>query len=409
MRWLALIAVLGWSLHGPAAAQTMSRPTKDTLACQNARAVRALTNGTDPRRFDPGWVNFVITDGRCMTLSISNTVSPIEVEGELTRVNVSTSNGTLQLFVHTSDLADVTPAPLNAPAIGAAGAFLADRYGFHAADAPSPGATPAASSPFEEGMSDRAEWEGWVTALTTDVRRGVESWASRRSLSNPAPCGSSSNVPSEQDFDFGCRQARLKLAAIDSKRRADPSYRQGWNVYPPPPQPTITAQPPLEIRPAVDVTPPTASMPSPAIEASPPQPPPPVAAIDSPSSDSSHRKTDSGGISILWIVGAVIIVVFTSRSLSGKSKDVQSSSSSSGVLVGILGCVFGVLGIFTIGIVFVPLAALCTIIGLLGGVVGGSFTGIFVSLISLSLTVVAVIASPSLWILFGAAAIAANH
>ena len=51
-----------------------------------------------------------------------------------------------------------------------------------------------------------------------------------------------------------------------------------------------------------------------------------------------------------------------------------------GVLAGLLGCVFGVLGIFTLGIIFVPLAALCSLVGLIRAAGGLSLSGIGCSL-----------------------------
>jgi hypothetical protein len=36
-----------------------------------------------------------------------------------------------------------------------------------------------------------------------------------------------------------------------------------------------------------------------------------------------------------------------------------------GVLAGILGCIFGVIGIFAIAFVFAPLAAVCAVVGLI--------------------------------------------
>jgi hypothetical protein len=43
------------------------------------------------------------------------------------------------------------------------------------------------------------------------------------------------------------------------------------------------------------------------------------------------------------------------------------------IAVAIMGIVFGILGIFTIGVVFVPLAALCAVVALIGGgLCGGS-------------------------------------
>jgi hypothetical protein len=46
-----------------------------------------------------------------------------------------------------------------------------------------------------------------------------------------------------------------------------------------------------------------------------------------------------------------------------------------GVQAGLFGCIFGVLGIFTLGFVFVPLAALCSFVGLIRGVFGVSASG----------------------------------
>jgi hypothetical protein len=84
---------------------------------------------------------------------------------------------------------------------------------------------------------------------------------------------------------------------------------------------------------------------------------------------------------------------------------------SPGVLAGVMGCILGVLGVFTLGIVFVPLAALCSAIGLVRGVSGGSSAGIGVSLLGVLLTIAGVMFSPSLWVLFAAmfAAMVAGH
>jgi hypothetical protein len=75
------------------------------------------------------------------------------------------------------------------------------------------------------------------------------------------------------------------------------------------------------------------------------------------------------------------------------------SEGNPGVLAGVLGCVFGILGIFTIGLIFVPIAAICSLVGLMNGAGGRNGAGIGVSLIGCFLTVVGFIASPSLWIL----------
>ena len=75
---------------------------------------------------------------------------------------------------------------------------------------------------------------------------------------------------------------------------------------------------------------------------------------------------------------------------------------SPGVVAGLLGCVFGILGIFTLGFVFVPLAAVCSLIGLLRGLMGMSGAGIGLSVLGMVLTIVGFIFSPSLWLLFAA-------
>jgi hypothetical protein len=67
------------------------------------------------------------------------------------------------------------------------------------------------------------------------------------------------------------------------------------------------------------------------------------------------------------------------------------------------------LGIFTLGIVFVPLAALCCAVGLLLALAGRSVSGFFVSLVGTFLTVVAFIFSPSLWFLAGGLLIASQN
>jgi hypothetical protein len=70
-----------------------------------------------------------------------------------------------------------------------------------------------------------------------------------------------------------------------------------------------------------------------------------------------------------------------------------------GLLSGLLGCVFGILGILTFGLIFVPLAAICSLIGLLRGFAGLSISGIGCSLLAAVLTVWGFVVSPTLWLL----------
>ena len=72
-----------------------------------------------------------------------------------------------------------------------------------------------------------------------------------------------------------------------------------------------------------------------------------------------------------------------------------------GVVAGLLGCLFGTIGIFALALVFVPLAALCTLVGLLRSLFGRSLAGFGASMLAGVVTIIAFITSPSLLLLFG--------
>jgi hypothetical protein len=79
--------------------------------------------------------------------------------------------------------------------------------------------------------------------------------------------------------------------------------------------------------------------------------------------------------------------------------------SNAGVIPGVFGCVFALLGIFTIAIVFLPLAVFCNAIGLINAASRLSATGIFVSILGGFLTFIGIMASPTLWALLTIGAI----
>lgn len=81
-------------------------------------------------------------------------------------------------------------------------------------------------------------------------------------------------------------------------------------------------------------------------------------------------------------------------------------SGSPGMVAGLLGCGLGLLAIFTLGIIFVPLAALCSITGVIRGLIGRSGAGIGASIIGIILTVAGFMLSPSLWLLLAVGAVA---
>jgi hypothetical protein len=70
-----------------------------------------------------------------------------------------------------------------------------------------------------------------------------------------------------------------------------------------------------------------------------------------------------------------------------------------GVVAGLLGCAFAIAGIFTSGLLFVPLAALCSVIGFVRAGTYLSASGLAISLLGGFLTVVGFSVSPSLWFL----------
>jgi hypothetical protein len=88
---------------------------------------------------------------------------------------------------------------------------------------------------------------------------------------------------------------------------------------------------------------------------------------------------------------------------------IRRESGNPGLLAGILGCVLGCLGIFSLGIVFVPLAALCSVIGLVRGLSGTNAPGIGMSLLGCALTVAGFMTSPSLWLLSGMALVSSMY
>lgn len=94
-----------------------------------------------------------------------------------------------------------------------------------------------------------------------------------------------------------------------------------------------------------------------------------------------------------------------------KSPSIQQNhrARNEGLLAGVFGCVFGLLGILTTGLVFVPLAALCSIIGLLLGLAGRSSSGFLVSLLGTILTIFGFAVSPSLWLVVAGLLVASQR
>ena len=263
------------------------------------------------------------------------------------------------------------------------GSTDANRFGNYAPD-PDPS--------FKQGALDRSNWEGWFNSLPGNERNGADFWASRRNLARPGQCNGSDN-PAGQDYNFGCREAQRRLGPIDARRRSDPQYRLGWNTYQP-------AQPP-DTETTQEATAPTAT------------PEPPVTPRTQQQLQQNDEPHDLGIMGSFVVVTLILLAMaaFVRKTIvSDTQGNVQRrSGSSSGVLSGLLGCVFGTLGVISIGVVFVPLAAICSLVGILRGAAGGSIAGLAISVIGVGLTVAGFVFSPSLWLLFGLGAAIASH
>jgi hypothetical protein len=78
------------------------------------------------------------------------------------------------------------------------------------------------------------------------------------------------------------------------------------------------------------------------------------------------------------------------------------------MILGILGSCFGILGIFTLGLFFVPLAVLSSLFGLVRGLANKSTAGTGMSIVGLTLSAIGFFASPSLMLLAGGLLVAAQ-
>jgi hypothetical protein len=72
-----------------------------------------------------------------------------------------------------------------------------------------------------------------------------------------------------------------------------------------------------------------------------------------------------------------------------------------GLIVGVLGCCLAFLGIFTLGLVFVPIAVLFSLIGLISGLAYRATTGILAGIGGLTLSAIGFVSSPALMLASG--------
>jgi hypothetical protein len=84
---------------------------------------------------------------------------------------------------------------------------------------------------------------------------------------------------------------------------------------------------------------------------------------------------------------------------------IQRNSSMAGAFTGLFGIIFAVIGIFTIGVVFVPIAAIFSFFSLVNSLSGRSGIGFLMSAISTVLTIVGFFTSPVLMAATGLVAV----
>lgn len=88
--------------------------------------------------------------------------------------------------------------------------------------------------------------------------------------------------------------------------------------------------------------------------------------------------------------------VLTPGPQGAPSRVIVETRGHAGLLAGLLSCILAILGIFTLAFVFIPLAVLCAIVGLLRGISAFNASGIGISLLAGCLCVFGFLTSPVL-------------
>lgn len=68
---------------------------------------------------------------------------------------------------------------------------------------------------------------------------------------------------------------------------------------------------------------------------------------------------------------------------------------------GLLACLFGLLGVFTLAVLFVPIAVIFAGAGLIGSLLRNRGDALLVNLVAVGVIYWAILVSPSLWFLIG--------
>ncbi len=131
-RTVLAVSVTAWAWTAAAHGQELTL-TRDSVGCENPRAVHALTNAYEPRRWDPRWVAFVTADGRCVTLRTGTRASQVAEQGDLLLVEVRP--GGSRFYTPRDGVAASTPPPPRPEAsLGLGGWFPARSPDQHACE-----------------------------------------------------------------------------------------------------------------------------------------------------------------------------------------------------------------------------------------------------------------------------------
>ena len=113
---LALLVV--GATHAQPADQRLFHVLRDTYGCSNPRATLALTNRSDPRLQDPGWVAFVVADGHCAPITPRSPWRLLSLSGELSFMAYAGTTGLPgSFYLRTAELVELPPAPGAPPAV----------------------------------------------------------------------------------------------------------------------------------------------------------------------------------------------------------------------------------------------------------------------------------------------------
>lgn len=85
-------------------------------------------------------------------------------------------------------------------------------------------------------------------------------------------------------------------------------------------------------------------------------------------------------------------------------QQLEAEKQGTGILAGIIACVLAVLGILTVGTIFVPIAAIVSLIGTIIAMKNKNGSGIGVNILAWVLTIIGLFTSPVLMIIIGLSA-----